>query len=116
MKKLDTRGGWNRKKRIQKAESLFLDLLWKNKGGVSSLARELGIHKQQLINWRRRGEVPPQYLGKISRALLVDVYLLNYWFCVDFFGMQVSWENIVGDSTLSWEDKEKVKRLPNPKR
>lgn len=113
--KFDTRGGWNKKRRLRSGAALLLDSLWKKHNGVTFLAEFLGLHRQQLINWKIRGYVAPQHIGPLSRKLGVSPYALNYSFSSDFLGDTPDWKEVVKDCEMETDVEKRILKLPPPK-
>jgi hypothetical protein len=106
IKKLDTRGGARTKKELS-GPGLLLHLIWEVFGGPTKVARLLGVHEQQPVNWKFHGKVPLESVGPVARKLGVMPEALNYEEVVRFKGKGLSWREVVTKTlkTLQkWKD------------
>lgn len=93
--KLDTRGGARKPKNKRTSQGLLIQALLNEHGGCAEVGRKLGIDRQVPLNWIRRGHVPFDKVGPVSRALGCSFYALNYEAMVTLLGTVFSWEGVV---------------------
>lgn len=84
-------------KPLLRGTQILLRELWRTHGGVPYLAKRLGTHPQNLLNWKYQGHVPMDRVGEISRLIDVPQYALNYEGSCDFFSQGRDWEHVVED-------------------
>lgn len=99
-KKKYSHGGARKPIKIESSQGRFLHVLWKLYGGATEVGRLLNISPQLPVNWKVRGRVPLQYIGKVSRGLQVLPELLNYEQVVAFKGKGCNWKKLVRDFKL----------------
>lgn len=69
----------------QSKESLLIQYLWESRGGPAKVARLCKIHPDLPPIWRIRGSVPLHKVMRISKALNIDPWGLNYEDLHEFF-------------------------------
>ena len=94
-KNFETRGGARQKKRLYSSQARFLEVLWKQFGGITLAAKKIQVSRQLLLNWKLDSKVPLEWCGKVSKALSISIYALNY--------EEVS-ELLYGKETPDWKD------------
>lgn len=97
-------GGAREPIKIESSQGRFLHILWRLYGGATEVSRLIGTRPQLPVNWKNRGRVPLQYVGKVSRVLGVPPELLNYEQVVAFKGKGVSWKKLVKEFKLRDRD------------
>lgn len=45
-----------------------ITLAFKESGGPAKLASTLGVSIQRVVNWKRRGRIPPEWVVPVSNA------------------------------------------------
>lgn len=89
-------------------------MLWDAYGGVTHLAEQTGINRQNLTHWRRRNGVPLSQCGRIARALEVDIFALNYVGVFELLGKGPSWVTVVRNLKLHKTDTDYVLEGEHP--
>lgn len=80
-------------------QARVLELLWIKYGGSFVLSGILGYSRTTLNAWKRiTQKVPLLEVGKVSRALKVRDFLLNYTEVLSFYGEGDTWKSVVMES------------------
>lgn len=69
-------GGWNCQHFI-----MTVDEIIERTGGVTALAKAVGVHHSTVCDWRRNGEVPLKRVHDVARAVGVTLHEIR----PDFF-------------------------------
>lgn len=97
-------GGYRVKRVLEDATSIFLEELWEYHGGPTALSEKTGYTKQFFTFWKSNGQVPFKKLGKISKALNISPWYLNYEGLAEIFSntpeVIPNWEKLVRNSYL----------------
>lgn len=112
---VSAQGGPRKKKRITQGTVKLLDIIFKEHGGVVQVAKLIGVHKQQVINWRTAGAVPLKHLGHLSLVLNVSKYALNFEGTTQWERATVDWEELVSETIDDPTIAASVLSLPAPK-
>lgn len=111
MRKLDTRGGKRPKKEAVSGQAKLLDLIWELTGGAAAVATKINVHRQLPVNWRNRGKVPLELVGRLSRALKLPPEAFNYEEVIDFKGEGLTWEQTVKAVETLYEAENKIEAI-----
>jgi hypothetical protein len=93
--KLDVRGGARTAKKLKLSQARMLSVLWDKFGGIKGTSDLLGVPYQNPINWRLRGFVPLELVGRTARKLGVSKEALNYEGVAGLCGTEFRWDAIV---------------------
>lgn len=96
MKKLDVRGGYRTPKSLECGCARLLQCLIEQLGGATKVATELHLKPQIPVNWKLRGQVPLEHVGRFSRTFKVEQLGLNYEQMLMLTGKDVPWKKVVG--------------------
>ena len=90
-------GGIRKKQAVTKGTVALLNEIWRIKGGIAKVARDLEVIRQAPINWRNRGKVPLMSCKHIAFSLKIPIWGLNYEDLVYFYCDKVppSWPETV---------------------
>lgn len=75
-------------------QAKLLRYIFDKKGGIVQVARILGMSKQRISIWTKRGFVPLKELMSVSVHLEVDPLYLNYSQYSKLIGAKKTWEDI----------------------
>lgn len=107
--KPSNRGGARVPVKLKAPGSRMLHCLITMFGGPTEFGKLIGETLQTVIVWRRRGAVPFRKVGKVSRAVKVPPYLLNYSEVLAYSSEGIpSWESAVKKSNLKPDMKQWV--------
>lgn len=115
--KLDQRGGQRVKKSNLSPQSMLLEAIWNKHGGATKVAELIHEIPQALVNWKLRGQVPLEKVLKVSEALNVSPYALNYtgYKAIQPTGEHISWQSVVMSCALAPEVEEAILTLSRKK-
>lgn len=111
--------GWSwRKRKPKTGQEALLSYLWSVHGGITTVAKLLGVHVQAPVNWRKRKGVPLSLCGEVAKKLDLNstqVFGLNYMEVSKYkTGTPVPWENVVKSFRFSPEAERQILSLPCP--
>lgn len=95
MKKLDLRGGFRTPKNLELGTSRLLQCLIEQLGGATKVATELFLNPQIPVNWKLRGQVPLEHVGRFARKFKIPEEGLNYEQLIMLKGAGPTWSKVV---------------------
>lgn len=84
-----------KEKPLKNGTQRLLKVLWEKHGGLAYIGKVLKTDPQNLINWRWRGFVPLEKVGRLARWMGVPKVCLNYEQVCEYEGMLFAWETVV---------------------
>lgn len=112
--------GWSwSKRKCKSGQEALLSALWAKLGGVSTVAKILGLHRQAPVNWRNRAAVPLSLAPDVAKKLgLTKLQLLglNYTGVSKYTNKPIpAWESVVKSFRFDGDDELAILSLPAPK-
>ena len=103
-------------KELKGGQSLLLQALWQKHGGITEVSKKTKVPRQQLVNWKLRGRVPLEQVGRVSRGLNILKEGLNYDQIFDFNGYGSSWKWVVEQYGFDKAIEKKILAGKNPEK
>lgn len=105
---------------MKNANSYLLKALFEKHGGISLIARYLGIQRQNLDQWRLRGWVPTKYWKALAEKWGIPMAALGFIKADEIYtgshrSRKNEWINVVMQCSLPVGIHNKICSMPDPK-